>query len=215
MIGGSSWCDLVGLPRATFDEVFDGEQDAIIAGAFNPAGTIAAVDDGYRITGRWGFGSGCEHATWVFGNCMEGVVDGVPQLRIAVFAPDEIAIEDTWDVLGMRGTGSHHFSVSDVVVPVDRTTNPFGDAPCVDVPIVQIPAPPLYSTCVASVAVGVAQGALDDIVGLAAGKVPLFEDASARHERRVPTLPRPRRRRAARRAGVALRDRRVAVGGGR
>jgi alkylation response protein AidB-like acyl-CoA dehydrogenase len=107
---------------------------------------------------------------------MEGIVDGAPQLRVAMFAPDDVRIEDTWDVLGMRGTGSHHFSVTDVVVPADRTTNPFGDEPCVDVPIVHLPAPPLYSTCLSSVAVGVAQGAVDDILALAAGKVPLFEE---------------------------------------
>ena len=56
-----------------------------MAGAFNPTGSIAAVDDGYRVPGRWSFASGCEHADWLFGNCVEGIVDGAPQLRIAVF----------------------------------------------------------------------------------------------------------------------------------
>ena len=78
MIGSGSWCDLAALPRATFDELFSGAPDAITAGVFNPTGSIAAAEDGYRVTGRWSFASGCEHADWIYGNCVEAVVDGVP-----------------------------------------------------------------------------------------------------------------------------------------
>ena len=75
--------------------------DVVVAGAFAPSGSIIPVDGGYRVTGRWGFVSGCEHATWLYGNCVEATADGVPQLRIAVFAPDQVQIEDTWTVLGL------------------------------------------------------------------------------------------------------------------
>ena len=108
---------------------------------FNPTGSIEAVDGGYRVTGRWAFASGCEHATWLFGDCVEGVVDGVPQLRIAVFSPDEVVIEDTWYVSGLRGTGSHHFHVDGVVVPAERTFTSSTPTPCIDEPIVRIPTP--------------------------------------------------------------------------
>ena len=116
-----------------------------MAGAFNPTGTIEAGDGGYRVTGRWSFASGCEHADWIYGNCIEGIVDGVPQLRIAVFSPDQVVIEDTWTVSGLSGTGSHHFQVDDVVVPAERTCAPMSDEPCVDAPIVRIPIPALIS----------------------------------------------------------------------
>ena len=72
MIGGAAWLDLAGLPRATFDALFAAGPDVIIAGAFNPTGSIERVDGGYRVTGRWAFASGCEHADWLYGNCVEG-----------------------------------------------------------------------------------------------------------------------------------------------
>jgi alkylation response protein AidB-like acyl-CoA dehydrogenase len=176
MIGAVAWVDLAGLPRATFDDLFAGGDDVIVAGAFNPTGaSIAPIDGGrYRVDGRWGFASGCEHATWLYGNCIEGVVDGAPRLRIAVFSPDEIEIEDTWNVSGLRGTGSHHFRADGVVVGAERTVVPLADEPCVDAPIARMHTPALIALVVASVALGIAQGALDEIVDLAAGKVPLL-----------------------------------------
>jgi indole-3-acetate monooxygenase len=174
LIGASSWCDLAGLPRATFDGLFAANPDAITAGAINPTGSIAAVDGGYRVTGRWSFASGCEHADWLYGNCVEALVDGDPQLRMAVFSPDQVVIEDTWTVSGLSGTGSHHFRADDAAVPLERTFLVLADEPCLDVPIVHIPPPALFSLCIASVAIGTAQGALDDIVALAVDKVPLL-----------------------------------------
>jgi indole-3-acetate monooxygenase len=175
MIGSGSWCDLASLPRPTFDELFSNAPDAITAGVFNPTGSIVADGDGYRVSGRWSFASGCEHADWIYGNCVEAVVDGVPRLRIVVFAPDQIAIEDTWTVSGLCGTGSHHFHVDSVVVPAERTLQLMVDPPAIDAPIVRIPPPALFALAVASVAIGCAQGALDDILAIAAEKVPLLD----------------------------------------
>ena len=175
MIGSGSWCDLAPLPRVTFDDLFLGAPDAITAGVFSPSGSITATGGGYRATGRWAFASGCEHADWIYGNCVEGVVDGVPRLRIAVFAPDQVVIEDTWTASGLRGTGSHHFHVDSVAVPAERTLDPLADAPSLDVPIVHVPVPALLALAIASVAIGSAQGALDDIVAVAADRVPLLE----------------------------------------
>lgn len=177
MIGAGAWCDLAGLPRASFDALFARDHDTIVAGAFNPTGSIEAIDGAYRVTGRWSFASGCHHATWLFGNCIEGFVDGMPRLRMAVFSRDEVTIEDTWNVSGLAGTGSHHFNVDGVVVPAERTLTPMVDEPCIDVPIVHIPPPAAFSPAIASVALGIAQGALDDIVGLAGAKVPLLAHA--------------------------------------
>lgn len=174
MIGGTSWIDLVGLPRAAFDELFAPGRNVIFAGAFSPSGSIAAVAEGYRVTGRWSFASGCEHADWLFGNSVERIDDGVPQLRIAVFSPDQVVIEDTWTVSGLSGTGSHHFHVDDVLVSSDRTLVPLVDEPCIDAVIGRIPPPSLLSLNIASIAVGIGRGALDDIVALATAKTPLL-----------------------------------------
>jgi alkylation response protein AidB-like acyl-CoA dehydrogenase len=177
MIGGGSWIDLAGLPRASFDALFPGTGEVVVAGVFNPSGSIAAVDGGYRVKGRWSFASGCEHADLIFANCVEGIVDGVPQLRIAVLSPDDVVIEDTWTVSGLCGTGSHHFRVDEVVVRADRTLMPLADEPCLDAPIVHIPPPALFAPMIAGVALGTARAALDDIVALATGKVPLLDAA--------------------------------------
>ncbi|HEY8547599.1 MAG TPA: acyl-CoA dehydrogenase family protein, partial [Acidimicrobiales bacterium] len=79
LIGGGGWLDLTGLPPATFDELF-GRGDTRMAGVFRPSGSATPVGGGYRIDGRWTFASGCEDADRLYVNCLEGVVDGEPQL---------------------------------------------------------------------------------------------------------------------------------------
>jgi len=177
VIGGTAWCDLIGLPRATFDELFVADGDVITAGVFSPSGSITAVDDGYRVSGRWSFASGSEHAAWIFGNCVERVIDGHPSMRIAVFSPDQVTIEDTWTVSGLSGTGSHHFSVDDVFVPSERTLVPLESEPSIYEVIARIPVPSLAPLCLAVIAVGAAQGAVDDITVMATEKTPLLADS--------------------------------------
>jgi indole-3-acetate monooxygenase len=131
------------------------------------------------VSGRWAFASGCEHSAWLYGNCVEdGEAGGdAPRLRTVVFAPAEVAIEDTWRVSGLCGTGSHHFAADDVLVPAARTFLTFEAPPCLDEPVVRIPRPALYALEIAGAAVGVAQGALDEVLALAPGKVPLLAGA--------------------------------------
>lgn len=174
MIGASCWCDLVGLPRAAFDALFAGRPRVIMAGVFNPSGSISRQGEGYRVTGRWSFASGCQHADWLFGNCIEGIVDGHPQLRMAVFSPDQVLIEDTWTVSGLSGTGSHHFRVEAAFVHSDRTLVPLVDEPCIDDVVARVPVPAMLSLAIAAIAAGIAQGALDDITALAMEKTPLL-----------------------------------------
>ncbi len=178
MIGSGSWLDLAGMPSESLDALFS-DPDTITAGVFNPSGSITPTDGGYRVSGRWSFASGCEHAHWIFGNCIEAGGDvGEPRLRIAVFAPEQVVIEDTWNVSGLCGTGSHHFHVDNVLVPAGRTVVPLGDESDLDDPILRVPLVSLFAMSIASVAVGIAHGALDDIVALATDKVPLLAPAS-------------------------------------
>ncbi len=174
MIGAGSWIDLAHLPRETFDALYATNPDAITAGVFNPTASIVPVDGCYRVDGRWSFASGCEHADVIFGNGVEGIVNGMPQLRGAVFTPDEVTIEDTWSVSGLCGTGSHHIHVDGAVLPAERTYDPMGGEPCIDSLIVHLPPPAVFSLVMASVALGIAQGALDDITLLASDKVPML-----------------------------------------
>jgi indole-3-acetate monooxygenase len=172
MIGAATWCDFVNLPRASFDAIY-ADGPVRTGGAISPSGTATAVAGGYRIRGRWAFASGCQHSAWLSANCVEDV-GGEPRLRMAILSADEVEIEDTWKAAGLCGTGSHHFSVHDVVVPAERTYPLMESEPCVDEPLVRIPIPALAALAVGSVAVGIAQGALDEIHATAATKTPLF-----------------------------------------
>jgi alkylation response protein AidB-like acyl-CoA dehydrogenase len=196
MIGATGWCDLAGLPRSTFDELFAPSADVIVAGVFAPSGSITEIDGAYELTGRWSFASGCEHATYFFANAIEGFADGHPLMRASVLDATDVTIEDTWDPIGLRGTGSHHVNVTGAIVSPVRTLVPLVDVPCVDVPIVRIPTPALFALGIAAVAVGTARAALDDVVELAQAKVPLlapgtlatnelFQDGLARADARL------------------------------
>jgi indole-3-acetate monooxygenase len=180
-IGAGCWLDLVGLPRPTFEAVFADDPDVKVGGAIRPAGVAAPADGGYRVTGRWGFVSGCQHCDWIYGNCIEEGTTGngdVPPLRVALFRADEIEIEDTWSVSGLCGTGSHDVVADDVFVPTDRTFALLSAEPCLADPLVRMPLPSPYALQMASGALGIAQGALGDILALAFDKVPLFAGAS-------------------------------------
>ena len=80
--GSVGWSSMIGcetpqlfalLPEATFDAIYADGPDVIVGGAFAPRGTAEAIDGGaggYRVSGRWSFASGCQHARWLFGNCV-------------------------------------------------------------------------------------------------------------------------------------------------
>ena len=179
-IGSGCWLDVVGLPRSTFDAVFAGDPDVKLGGGIAPAGVAAPVAGGYRVTGRWGFVSGCQHCDWIYGNCIEEGATGngtMPALRVALFRAGDVEIEDTWSVSGLCGTGSHDVVADGVFVPAERTFALLSAEPCVDGPLVRIPLPSPYVLQMASGALGIAQGALDDILALATDKVPLFAGA--------------------------------------
>ena len=173
MIGAASWFNLAGLPRATFDSLFADGPDVVGVGVFSPNGTARPVDGGYRVDGRWPFASGCEDAEWMFANCFEEA-DGAPSLRTVLLFPGDLTIEDTWQVSGLRGTGSHHVRVDDIFVQGERTAPAFSVDPSLDATVLRIALPALFAQLTASVALGTAQGALDDIIGLAQDKVPLM-----------------------------------------
>jgi alkylation response protein AidB-like acyl-CoA dehydrogenase len=176
MIGAAAPALLGRLPRATFDAIYAGGPDVIVAGTFNPQGQATPVDGGYRVNGRWSFASGCQHAHWFLAHSF--VDDGrMPPLRMMVLPAAEVTIVDTWSTMGMRGTGSHDFTVTDGFVPEERSFSIFEESEAAFA-LLRIPELCLSTLAFASVAVGIASGALDEIVELAGGKVPMFADAA-------------------------------------
>jgi alkylation response protein AidB-like acyl-CoA dehydrogenase len=169
--GGSMFAPL--LPRETYDEVYRNGPDVILAGSSQPAGTAEATTDGWRVNGRWPFASGCQHADWMVGLCMmtEGgnSLPGEAQLpRVRGFAlpSREWLIEDTWYVAGLKGTGSHHIALRDTVVPSANFFDLVSGVPCLPGPLYQAVRQvlPLFH---GAVSVGIAEGAVDELVELA------------------------------------------------
>jgi alkylation response protein AidB-like acyl-CoA dehydrogenase len=176
MIGSSAPVVFGKLPPASFDMIYADGPDVAAAGTFNPTGTATVVDGGFRASGRWAFASGCQHADWFIAHCF--VDDGsMPPLRMMVLPASDVHIVDTWTVSGLCGTGSHDFVLDDVFVPFDHTFTVFQPGG-VDGALGRIPELIFSSLAIATVAVGIAQGALADITTLATDKVPMFADGT-------------------------------------
>jgi alkylation response protein AidB-like acyl-CoA dehydrogenase len=174
--GSAAWCAMIGatsglisayLPPETARELF-ADPRAISAGIFAPFGKARVVDGGYRVSGRWPFASGCQHATHVMGGVMIAR-EGKPEMRSMVFAKEDVRVHDTWDVAGLRGTGSHDVEVEDAFVPEARTLSLFGP-PVHEGALYRQPLFGSLAAGVAAVALGLARGALDELVTLAKTK---------------------------------------------
>jgi alkylation response protein AidB-like acyl-CoA dehydrogenase len=173
--GAAGWCLAIGatsglltgyLPLGTAREVF-ASPTAIAGGVFAPRGRAVVEGEGFRVSGRWPFASGCRHCDWLMGGAMvEG--DPLPQLMLA--RASEVQILDTWHVSGLRGTGSEDIVMDGVFVPAGRAGSLFG-RPVAEGPLYAFPAFGLLAVAIAGVALGIGRGALDDVLGLGA-KVP-------------------------------------------
>lgn len=114
---------LLGMfPEACQDELAADDPDTIISGTLAAQGVARPAPGGYRLSGRWQFASGCDHARWsMIGARVESDDRALPK-AIHVMAPRrDYAIDDTWFVLGLRGTGSKDLVLDDVFVPEHRS----------------------------------------------------------------------------------------------
>ncbi|GAC1549726.1 MAG: acyl-CoA dehydrogenase family protein [Polyangiales bacterium] len=183
MIGASSGLMSVHLDDALAREVF-GADDAVTCGVFAPMGRATATADGagYRVSGRWPFASGCQHSPWRMGGAI--VVDaqgapsellpaGTPDVRSVLFRADETTVVETWDVSGLRGTGSHDLAVTDVMVPAARTFSLLTGRPRHDGAVYRLPFFGVLAAGVAAVTIGLATAAVDALSRLARTKQPL------------------------------------------
>ncbi|WP_164008319.1 acyl-CoA dehydrogenase family protein [Pyxidicoccus trucidator] len=174
------------LPREEFDAIYANGPDVTCGGAFNAQGQAVHMDGGYRVTGHWSFASGCRQSDWLFGNCIvlgpdgkprPGPAEGMPETRAMMLPGREVRIEEHWDVLGLRGTGSHDI-VIDAFIPPHRTFDIFAGQPSVPGPGFVMPVLH-YALHIGAVAAGIAQGAVDDLLVLArSGKRRLYARTS-------------------------------------
>jgi alkylation response protein AidB-like acyl-CoA dehydrogenase len=147
-----------------------------------PNGSRAtAVAGGYRVSGTWDFASGCRHASWMGAHCPVVEADGSlrrdprgrPLIRTLLFPAREATVLDTWNTIGLCGTGSESYRVDDVFVPeafsaarADPTSRREAG------PLYAFTMPGLYAVGVAGVALGIARAMHEAFIALAGTKAP-------------------------------------------
>lgn len=116
------------LPHEAGREIVGDDPRAVLAWGALPNGKAVREGEGWRISGKWFFASGSRHATWMGGRCPLFTGDGQPVLdskgqqavRMFLFPRGQADINESWDVIGLRGTGSDSYSVTDLWVPDSR-----------------------------------------------------------------------------------------------
>ena len=107
------------LPDEGAEEIYSHGADILIAAQFGRPLKATSTNGGYRISGQAPFVSNCRDADWFSSTVLvdEDSAAGEPEMRMVYFPREGCEIIDTWNVMGMRGTGSHDISVTDVYVP--------------------------------------------------------------------------------------------------
>ena len=163
---GSAALYLAALPKETLAKLYENGPDVAFAGGLFPVQPAEKVEGGWNVNGLWKFASGSKGAD-VLGVGI-GVGEGGKPLT-AVLQPKDVEIIDNWEVIGMRGTGSHDLVVKDVFVP-DEWTFIRGGKPSLEEPIYQYPSIAYAAQVLAVVNLGIARAAIDEIVQMASTK---------------------------------------------
>ncbi|WP_327712180.1 acyl-CoA dehydrogenase family protein [Streptomyces sp. NBC_00464] len=121
VVGVHPWEMAMADPRVQ-QEIWGEDPDTWIASPYAPMGLLRPVDGGYVFNGRWQFSSGTDHCRWIFLGGFLADADGKrlnPPQSVHVILPraDYEIVEDSWDVVGLRGTGSKDVIVKDAFVP--------------------------------------------------------------------------------------------------
>jgi alkylation response protein AidB-like acyl-CoA dehydrogenase len=175
--GSIGWCAMIGAQTsATAGFLAEAEAKTIFAdpsvrigGIVAPSGRAVQDGDRYRLSGRWAFGSGVTHSDWF---ALGAFISDPAEVRLLFMPTSDLEIENTWDVSGLRGTGSNHVRADDVRVPVARSIALPSPTPVQRGSLYRFPLFSSLSIGVASVALGIARDALDELDILATGKTP-------------------------------------------
>jgi alkylation response protein AidB-like acyl-CoA dehydrogenase len=164
-------------------EIF-GAPDAVLS--WGPVGQKAEakiVDGGYRFSGTWPYASGSRHAQWLAGHCPIVDADGKPRLwpdgkpmeRTLLFPKSSATVHDVWHVVGLKGTGSDSYTVTDVFVPEPYSfTRESANDRRENGPLYRFTSYQLFGASFAGVALGIARAALDAFIAIAVSKVPML-----------------------------------------
>jgi alkylation response protein AidB-like acyl-CoA dehydrogenase len=196
--GSAGWCAMIGSDSGFYSAFLtdaDGRElypnlDAVTAGLINPVGTLEAVEGGYRLSGRWSFGSGSTHADVIAAGALvtdAGVPrlgsDGQPDWRVALVPANRVEVHDTWRTTGLCGTGSNDYSIDAAFVPANHTFSFTQTQTRRDGTLYRWPA--LFIANSVAVPLGVAANALEVSMGILTARISMPEMTPARDEPRV------------------------------
>jgi alkylation response protein AidB-like acyl-CoA dehydrogenase len=159
-------------------EIWGGKRD-VLAWGQGPAAKAIRTQGGWRCTGTWSFASGSRHATWLGAMCPCFHAEGSPVLhpdgkqwnRTMLFRRELARIDDVWQVLGLRGTGSDNYSIEDLFIDDTHSVTRESPAERREAGMVyRFQAMQLYASGFACVGLGTARAALDAFIALAKGK---------------------------------------------
>ncbi|MEU3895120.1 3-hydroxy-9,10-secoandrosta-1,3,5(10)-triene-9,17-dione monooxygenase oxygenase subunit [Streptomyces sp. NPDC045251] len=169
------------FPRRAQDDVWGEDPDTRISSSYAPVGRLAPVDGGYRLTGRWSFSSGCEHAGWALLGALVVGAQGRPVDFLTVLVPrSDYTIEDAWDVVGLRGTASNDIIVESAFVPGHRVLRNYEQAqlkvPGQQVnkgPLYRLPFGAIFTSAITAPVIGAVSGGYESYVSLMKERVRL------------------------------------------
>lgn len=181
----AAWCVMIGATTAMnaaylspehASEIY-GDANTITGGVFAPMGRAVPDGDDFIVSGRWSWGSGSANCSWLCGGAMifddgelRRLPSGRPDARMMIFPADQVELIDTWQVMGLMGTGSGDIAVDSIRVPQGRSVSLVTDKPVIDHALYKFPAFGLLSLGVSGVAMGNAAGALAEFKTLAQAK---------------------------------------------
>jgi 3-hydroxy-9,10-secoandrosta-1,3,5(10)-triene-9,17-dione monooxygenase len=158
------------FPVQAQDEVWGRDDSTLIGSTYMPVGKVERVDGGFRLSGRWSFSSGCEHVEWLFlgGMVPPAATETEPHYRTFLVPKSDYRIIHNWDVIGLKGTGSHDVVTDNVFVPEHRTHKTRDDSRAArpglavnDAPLYTLPFAQVFVRAVSTACVGGLQGALN------------------------------------------------------
>src|SRR5699024_7037562 len=125
IVGVHPWELAMADPKA-IDEVLGDNPDTWMASPYAPMGVAVPTDGGYILNGKWSFSSGTDHCDWLFIGAMVGDAEGKPVMppkimHVLVPREDYTIDHDSWNVVGLRGTGSKDVIVKNAFLPTHRT----------------------------------------------------------------------------------------------
>ena len=125
-VGGVHPWEMALCDRRLQEEVWGSDPNTWIASPYMPSGVATPTDGGYILSGHWQFSSGTDHCDWIFLGALLGDAEGKPAqpmkgLHVVLPRSDYTIVEDSWDVIGLRGTGSKDIIVDGAFIPAYRT----------------------------------------------------------------------------------------------